>query len=300
MKKIQIFQADAFTSVPFHGNPAGVVLNAHGLRVKHMQSIAGEMNCSETAFLFPEPGDPNLFKIRYFTPTEEVPLCGHATIASFYVLTSQLFSPDIVEQVRSYSLKTGAGKLSVYSVIQRGKVKIWMQLPLPDFREVRLRTKQLAPILGCRDNDIRKDIPAVTNSDSLLIPVRSLRVLETLAPDSSRLNKYLRGSGLTGVSVFTTETFERRSAVHSRFFAPGIGILEDPVTGSLNGPLGAYLVRHGLVRVRGRKTELIGEQGDFIRRPGRVYISVEHSAERITRVLIGGEAVVTMEGYILL
>jgi trans-2,3-dihydro-3-hydroxyanthranilate isomerase len=300
MKKIQIFQADAFTSVPFHGNPAGVVPNAHGLRAKHMRSIAGEMNCSETAFLFPDPGDPNVFKIRYFTPAKEVPLCGHATIASFYVLTSQLFAPGTGEQIRMYSLKTGAGKLSVFSVIQRGRVKIWMQLPLHDFRDVRLQTKLLASILGCGEKDIRKDIPSVTSSDSLLIPVRSLRVLETLSPNSARLEKYLGGLGLTGVSVFTTETFERRSAVHSRFFAPGIGITEDPVTGSLNGPLGAYLIRYGLIRVRGKKTEIIGEQGDFIRRPGRVYISVEHSADRITRLLIGGEAVITMEGYIML
>jgi trans-2,3-dihydro-3-hydroxyanthranilate isomerase len=299
MKKIPIFQVDAFTSTPFRGNPAGVILNARGLRTRQMQSIAREMNCSETAFLFPDPKDPNAFGIRYFTSTDEVPLCGHATIASFYAYTSQLYRPDSEDEVRSYSLTTKAGKLSVYSVVHRNKIKIWMQLPVPLFREIRVQQDTLASILGCTVKDIGVDLPTVINADSILIPVRGLRVLEKLSPDSAGLTKYLSELGLTGICIFTTETLERRSAVHSRFFAPGIGIIEDPVTGSLNGPLGAYLVRYDLVAVRGNKTELIGEQGDFLKRPGRVNISIEHTNNNITRVLIGGEAVITVEGYII-
>ncbi len=296
MKHIRVLQLDSFTRTPGTGNPAGVVPDAHGLTKRQMRVIAKEMNCSETAFLFHDPRDPHRCAIRYFSPTHEIPLCGHATIAAFHVIMSDRFPAENTDSVESYALKTKTGTLRVVTMISDRKRTVWMQLPVPRFTHTRIKKDGLARILGCSPLAFRNDIPAVINDDSMIVPMRSLGDLKTISPDMRKLKIYLAGKNLQGLSLFTTETYEKRSSVHSRYFAPGVGIQEDPVTGSLNGPLGAYLLKYGLISAEKDEVLLIGEQGDIIGRPGRVHIQVVHDDLDIKRVLIGGEAVVVFEG----
>ncbi len=109
MKRYQIYQVDVFTQEKFQGNPAGVVLDAEGLDVNQMQNIAREINCSETAFIFPPESSNHDFRVRYFTPTTEVPVCGHATIAALYVWAHHNNMTDFSR----IKIKTEAGILPI-------------------------------------------------------------------------------------------------------------------------------------------------------------------------------------------
>jgi phenazine biosynthesis protein PhzF family len=129
--KIKIYQADAFTTEPFGGNPAGVVPDATGITEEYMQKIAREMNLSETAFIIPIDNDN--FKVRFFTPVSEVDLCGHATIASFYTLANKGYISPIDNGVKTVYQETNAGKLKVDIYYKDGTVdKVMMQQAIPE------------------------------------------------------------------------------------------------------------------------------------------------------------------------
>jgi PhzF family phenazine biosynthesis protein len=133
----------------------------------------------------------------------------------------------------------------------------------------------------------------------LYVPIRRLHALFALRPDMPALAQFLAKGGLHGLCAFTTETVERESAVHSRFFAPNEGIDEDPVTGSANGPLGVYLFERGEIEPLGSTATLTGEQGDVIGRPGRVTIQLALAGNRVESLQIGGRAVTVLEGELL-
>jgi trans-2,3-dihydro-3-hydroxyanthranilate isomerase len=150
--------------------------------------------------------------------------------------------------------------------------------------------------------EIKKGLPVVTDS-YLYIPVNRLAVIGKLTPDFKSLSYELTRLKVLGVCIFSLETKEKGSAVHSRFFAPNCGIDEDPVTGSSNGPLGYYLCKYVLPAghpVAFRElpdggVEFIGEQGDFIQRQGRVKIRVRQKQKSIEDVSIAGEAVTILD-----
>jgi len=125
----------------------------------------------------------------------------------------------------------------------------------------------------------------------LYVPVIERRALFALRPDYSALDAFQRRHQIGGICVFTTDTVDRESAVHSRFFCPAEGINEDPVTGSANGPLGVYLFEQGLVKPQGESASIIGEQGDAIGRRGRVRITLEIAGGKVSQVEISGRAV---------
>jgi len=129
----------------------------------------------------------------------------------------------------------------------------------------------------------------------LIVPVRTLTAVRSIVPDIVAINDLCARYGAEGIMVFTTVTVEEFSDVHTRMFAPSIGILEDPATGSASGALGAYLVHNGVVEV-GPTTEIIAEQGYEIERPSRIVIQVESDDDAIQEVKVGGQVVMMAEG----
>lgn len=298
MKRFAFRHVNAFTSEPFGGNPAGVLLDAKGLTDQQMQSIAREINLSETAFILPAKVKGADLQIRWFTPTVEVPLCGHATIASFHVLAQDgLFG---MKEVGTYHfrLQTKSGILRIMVEKKSSGTIIEFQLPVPKFKRVSKLPIKLLSALGIRTADLHPRLPIVGES-YLYVPLRRLSRLKELDPDYSRLFDVTISMKVLGVSVFTMEVIESSSAFHSRFFAPAAGINEDPVTGSANGPLGAYVYLHadhtGLaipsMAMGDGRIEYIGEQGDIIGRKGRVKVRVKPGKRGIGSLLIAGEAV---------
>lgn len=301
MKKFSVFICDAFTSEPFSGNPAGVVLNATGLSNSQMQAIAREVHLSETAFLLPPTTRRADIRLRWFTPESEVPLCGHATVASFHALAEANLEGMRQPGTYHFRVQTRSGVLRVTVEKNFSGTVVEFQLPLPRFRVLRRPTRPALHALGLGATDLHTELPPVLGN-YLYVPVRSLRVLERLRPPMELLADYCQKLRTIGVSLFTLDTLERGSAVHSRFYAPASGVPEDPVTGSANGPLGAYLMTYAIprgyvvpsfLRDDGR-LEMIGEQGDEIGRRGRVKIRMQPGRRGPASIAVAGEAVTIM------
>jgi PhzF family phenazine biosynthesis protein len=297
--KITLKQVDAFTLVPLTGNPAGVVMNASGLTPQQMQVIAREMAVPETAFILPASTPSADLRIRWFTPTVEVPLCGHATIASFHALAEDGMYGMKNLGTYSFNLETKSGILPINVEKNREGITVLFGLLVPEFVRAGQFKLDIMRILNISLEEFENRMPIVMEH-YLYVPIRRLHTLFSMKPNFFAMSQFLSNRNLTGLCVFTTETVDRDSAVHSRFFAPTIGINEDPVTGSANGPLGVYLFERGEVEPVGDTVTLTGEQGDAIGRKGRVLIQLKVQGSRVLSVQIGGSAVTVLEGEMLI
>ncbi len=292
MTQYQVYQVDSFTKERFKGNPAGVVLGAEGLNEAWMQAIARELNNSETAFVF-GPDSPDCDGvIRYFTPTAEVPICGHATIAAMYVKAVAEELPTSV-----FRMRTGAGVL-LFAIRQTGAgyhvVMTQGRIEFGTVFEGKLR-ERLRQGLGLAETDLDSRCPVQivsTGHSKVLIGIKRRAVLNKLAPNLTALAELSKVIGCNGYFVFTFDSDRNDILTYGRMFAPAIGINEDPVTGNAHGPLGAYLVHHGLVDAQGATFAFQGRQGEAIGRLGTVAVEVRIEDGKPALVQIAGEAVI--------
>jgi PhzF family phenazine biosynthesis protein len=297
MPKVSIQQLDAFTNQPFTGNPAAVVSRADGLSPTEMQAIAREMNVSETVFVLSATDPDADLQIRWFTPTTEVDLCGHATIACFHALARQGMYGLGGDGVHSVQVQTRSGTLPVQVEHgEDGRVLVWFGLPVPVIRPCRLDREVLAELLGIHPGAFDADLPLAEFYRYAAIPVRDLPTLKRLHPDAHGLAQLSAETGVGGFAPLTLETVHADSALHIRFFAPSEGLIEDPVTGSAHGPLGVYLWRQGVLAARDGVIRCVGEQGDGLGRPGRVSVRIRVEGDEVRKVEVGGEAVLVLEG----
>lgn len=292
MKKYQVYQVDAFTPERFKGNPAGVVSNADGLTEFQMQQIARELNNSETAFILSPVSDDHEAWIRFFTPTTEVPSCGHATIAAHYIRAVEKKLP-----LCTVFHKIGIGILPVeiipddpgYKIIMtQGEIEFSTPLGGDEYSDI-------LSVLGLDVGDLNERCPlqiVSTGNSKVLVGIKEIKRLNALRPDLQKLVDISRRIRCSGYYVFTLNPEDRDILAHGRMFAPAIGIPEDPVTGNANGPLGAYLVQHGLVAVNDTVFYFKAIQGEAIGRPGIAEVSVEVSGGKPTKVKVGGHAVI--------
>ena len=294
MKVYKVYQVDAFTSEKFKGNPAGVVTNADGLSDRDMQSIARELNNSETAFILSPDGPDHDVRLRYFTPTTEVPSCGHATIAAHYAraLENKMKSGTVIQKI-------GIGILPV-DIVNNGDYTIWMTQGKIEFSEALLtpERQKLLSALNIVEQEIDQRCPiqiVSTGHSKVMIGIKSIQKLNSLSPDMNALITLSNLIGCNGYYVFTISADPGDILTHGRMFAPAIGIPEDPVTGNANGPLGAYLVKNKLIEHDNALFTFTGIQGEAIGRSGRVAVKVIIESGNPTRVIIGGKAVIVFE-----
>lgn len=291
MATYRLYQVDAFTRRRFTGNPAGVVLDADGLTDAEMQAVARELNNSETAFVLSPDGDGHDVRVRFFTPATEVPSCGHATVAAHYVRAFERRIPP----GRTWQ-KIGIGTLPVDVAERDGDYEVLMtqgRLRIDDPLDADVRSAILAA-LGIDEDEAVDGWPfqhVSTGHGKILVPLRRRTCLHGLAPDMTALKAWSLRLGVYGYFVFTLDSETPGILAHGRMFAPAIGIAEDPVTGNGNGPLGAYLVHHGLVEA-GSRFEFVARQGEAMGRPGQARVIVEVEDGRPVTVRVGGHAVV--------
>lgn len=296
---------DAFTTDPLAGNPAGVVPDAAGLADGQMQRIARELNASETAFLRPSKTADR--RVRYFTPTQEVDLCGHATIASHALLAAEGLADG------THSLETNVGELS----IELDDGTVWMDQNPPEIEAIDADYDALARTLGTEPVALReagRDLPvarASTGLPFLVVPVTYLERLGEMDPDMEAVESLSAAHDVRGVYAFTFDTLSPDATLHGRCFVPSAGVPEDPVTGTASGACGAYLDRfrafdgseatgeEGAEAAddpdRATPAEMRFEQGHALDRPGLVRVRASRAtSEGVVRV--GGEAVVSLDG----
>jgi PhzF family phenazine biosynthesis protein len=299
MKKIRIKQVDAFTTQPHTGNPAGVVVDADSLSEAHMQSIAREMSLSETAFVL-SSGKPGAdLRLRWFTPMNEVPLCGHATVAAFHVLAEEGKFGMTREGRYTFQLETASGVLPVTVEKEKAGTTVRLGMKIAAFEKAAHLKIDLLRVLNITMTEFETELP-LARHDYLYVPVKRLHTLFTMKPNFLAISNFLSTRNLQGMCVFTLETIERESSVHSRFFAPHQGINEDPVTGSAHGPLAVLLHENGALRADGDRIEFQGEQGDAMGRRGRVAVELLMEDGKPASVTVGGGAVTVLDGEMLL
>jgi len=288
-----IYVVDAFTRRPLRGNPAGVMPFARGLGADEMLAVAREVNASETAFVLPSREAD--FKLRYFTPTQEVPFCGHATVAALTVL-ERLGEVSVAGAFARVRLETDVGLIPAELVRTPDGLRVDMTQVAPAFRPCTQPADRILDILGANAEDLRADLPlelAYTGLWHLLVPLSSAEALDGLLPDLRALAELNRELGVLTTHIFV----EEGETFHCRDFAPAAGIDEDPVTGSAAGALGAYLLRH---RVTRPGVPLCLRQGEACGRAGEVRVVVAGDPGEPRSAVVGGHAVVSVRGEIRL
>ena len=273
---VTVYLVNAFTLRDKGGNPAGVCLDADGLSESEMQAIAAKVGYSETAFVQKPSSKMADLNVRFFTPTREVDLCGHATIATFYLLTQQgRLKPG------TYFQETKAGTLKVE--IPDDRVFMYQQLPK------RLGTIPNKEVEECLDTKLAEFPVEIvsTGEPTIIAGVTSLDSLLAIKPDFERIRQFETSHSNSLVYVFTLQTMYTRSTTHGRMFAPVDGINEESATGVASGALACYLYRNGLVR---RPSEFIFEQGYSIGSPSEILATVRTLSSHISAVIVGGTA----------
>jgi len=269
---VHVYVVSAFSKENKGGNKAGVVLNRAELSVSQKMGIAKELGYSETAFVTDsEVAD---YKIEYFTPTDEVPLCGHATIATFALL---YYLQMLMKE--EYLIETKAGILRM-KVSDDGM--IFMEQNKPEYLEF-LKSEQFDRCLETQW--ISKDQPiqvVTTGLKDIILPVDSVEHLAGLNPDLAEMTELSRELEVVGVHAFAFTDDVEITAI-CRNFAPLFGIDEESATGTANCALASYLYRHGE-----KKSQYIFEQGYNLGQISRIVVNVVAENDEIQEIFVGG------------
>lgn len=273
------------------GNPAGVVLDADGFTESDMQETAKRVGFNETAFVM-KSKDAN-YRIRFFTPGHEMPLCGHATIASTLALVEAQYS---VSSSSDFVFETLAGLIEVAYRIdgETGKPIISMRQTPAKFVEFTGSKQELTRVLGVGIADLHLALPIVygnTGTWTLLIPMATKDSIRRMQPSTAEFPDVLSQMPRSSIHPFSLDVIHPDSHMHARHFSsPFSGTVEDPVTGTASGVMGAYMAKYQPSFFDGRNGVALIEQGFEVGRNGRVTVEVLSDIEPFL-VKISGSAV---------
>jgi len=304
LRKLRYHLVDVFTDRQFGGNPLAVFTNGRGIGTETMQAIAKELNLSETTYVLPPDDAANDYRVRIFTPGQELPMAGHPTVGTTYVLAREhMIARGEDGAETEIKLEEGVGTIPVRIEWREGAARfIEMRQPRPVFGARVADLQAVAEMLSIEPEEIAAtNLPLEVVSCGvpfLYVPVKSLRAVRNIKFRVDVWESRLKTIVPPEVFVFTREVEFAGSTVHSRMFAPGMGIWEDPATGGASGPLGCYLVRHGVVGCEGGRADITSEQGIEMGRPSFIKIRIGREGEEITDVRVGGECRFMGEGYL--
>ena len=277
---IKLYSLNAFGKVIDGGNPAGVVLDADQLSENQMRQIAKKAGFSETAFV--QKSDKADFKVQFFTPNNEVDLCGHATIATFF-----LMNKINLLQAGKYTQETKAGVLDI-EIKPTGV--ILMNQKLPEFFSEIDKT-EIADSLNIPTEMMCSDLPIqvlTTGLKEIFIPIKNLKDLFEMKPNFEKVAEISKKYNVVGYHLFTFET-KFKSTAHCRNFAPLYDVPEDPATGTAIGALSCYLFQNK--RINDKQSEnLVYEQGYSVGRPSEILGNLKIKEGKIVEVKVGGIA----------
>ena len=294
MRTYRIVTVDAFTDHPLAGNPCAILPEAVGLTDTEMQSIARETNLSETSFVL--PSQSAAFRVRYFTPREELPFAGHPTIATCFQLAAEGRIP-LTEEWNRVQVEFGIGVLPVDVQVRDGHpTQVVMTQQAPVFGPL-VERWELAPALSLEMVDLM-ELPAQVVSTGvpfLIAPAAKIDSLKRVEMDRPALQRLLDRVGVHAVFLFALEGFSPQADTFARFLDPW-GTSEDSFTGSASGCMGSYVFHYGLKP----GPRLLMEQGHLLGRPGHGTLEIEGTPKCITAVRVGGAAVKVLEGVLFL
>lgn len=285
-------QWDVFSSKPLEGNSLAVFFDGGGLTDGEMQSIAKEMNLSETTFILPSHGAKieAAVRVRIFTVQEELPFAGHPTLGTAFALRGQSGAKKIV-------LELNVGKVPVTFEDGAGKPAFGEMTQVDPAFVIQHEREAVAKATGLRAEDFDDSLPIETISTGVpftVTPLKSLAVIEKLQVDLNRAAEYLSRTAGKFFYFVTRETVDPEARLHSRMlFYNG----EDPATGSAAGCTAAWMVAHGVAEPDER---VLIEQGVEMKRASRIFVRASRSDNRVVNVRVGGNSVEIMRGEVFL
>lgn len=291
MKNPIFYILDVFAEDKYAGNQLVVVRGAGEWSTEKMQTLALEMNYSETTFVLSEKVHDGGYDVRIFTPGAELPFAGHPTLGTAFVIRNEIIG-DPVEKV---VLNLKVGQIPV--TFERDGV-LWMRQRPPEFGEV-FDAKDIANILSLKPGDIDDKFPieeVSTGFPSIIVPLKSLDAVKRARVRRDAFFSYIEGHKAKEILVFSAEPHKKENDLSVRFFADYLGIPEDPATGSANGGLAGYLVKNryfGTDHINVR----VG-QGYEMSRPSLLLLRAEDLGRNI-EVNVGGKVIMTAKGELV-
>jgi trans-2,3-dihydro-3-hydroxyanthranilate isomerase len=291
LRRFSFVQLDVFTSQPFEGNSLAVFLDGRGLSDQEMQTLALEMNLSETTFILPR--EPSVerergVRVRIFTVQEELPFAGHPTLGTAFQLRGSTGALEVV-------LDLNVGKVPVRFEEKPGQPVFGEMTQVdPEFGQ-RHDREAVVRASGLRDGDIDPSLPIQTVSTGVpftVVPIRGLGIMRTLRVDMKGSGEYLERSGGKFFYFVSRETEDPAARLHARMmFYNG----EDPATGSAAGCAAAWMVAHGVAQPEER---VLIEQGVEMKRPSRIFVRASRKDDRVVNVRVGGNVVEVLRGEV--
>ena len=291
-RHLPFIQLDVFTSVPLEGNQLAVFPDGRGLSDEQMQALAREMNLSETTFILPRDAATERDKgvrVRIFTVTEELPFAGHPTLGTARVIRGNA-------NAESVALDLNVGKIPVRFTMRDGLIFGQMTQRDPQFGQIHSR-EEVARAAGLALDDIAADVPIQTVSTGnafAIVPVKSLAVLQNLAPTWSEMNKYLSKTEARFFYFVSREAVNPEARLQARMIFYGG---EDPATGSAAGPCVAWAVQHGVIPP---EQQALIEQGVEMKRRSRIYVMAGKEDYKVVNIRVGGHCVEVVRGEVSL
>jgi trans-2,3-dihydro-3-hydroxyanthranilate isomerase len=300
-RKLPFVQLDVFTSVPLEGNQLAVFPDARGLADVEMQAVAREMNLSETTFIIPRDAETEREKgvrVRIFTVTEELPFAGHPTLGTAMVLRDEALRGKIlrggISGADKVILDLNVGQIPVQFTTREGMPFGQMTQRDPEFGQIHSR-EEVARAAEISINDIADDVPIQTVSTGnafAIVPLKSLAVLQKLAPAWSSMHSHLKKTDAKFFYFVSRETLNSQAKLQARMIFYGG---EDPATGSAAGPCVAWAVQHGVIAP---EQQALIEQGVEVKRKSRIFVIAGKEDCKVVNIRVGGHAIEVVRGEI--
>ncbi|MBN2230063.1 MAG: PhzF family phenazine biosynthesis protein [Candidatus Thorarchaeota archaeon] len=296
MKSIPYVQTSVFVDekYPFGGNHLATFWDTSlnkALNKDEMQGIARQLNFSESTFLEEPTMKGCRSKIRIFTPSNELQFAGHPTLGSTFVAK---YKGTVRSDEKTILVQLGIGPIRVEYLDSN---RIQMSQPAPSFMEEVSDTKKICEAIGLEQKDISTKCPVqvvTTGFPFLIVPISTLSAVQRAVPNPNLILENLKELSTQKILIFTTETVNRNSSVHARIFAPSVGVLEDPATGSAAGPLGAYLEKYNILKGHDFGQPIDIEQGYEVNRPSRLIATIPN--ESMEEIYVAGRVRLVAEG----
>ncbi|MHC4241956.1 MAG: PhzF family phenazine biosynthesis protein [Planctomycetota bacterium] len=296
MSKGKIFYiVDVFAEEKYAGNQLAVVRDAAGLSDSEMQNITKEMNYSETTFILSDHRRNGGYDVRIFTPAQEVPFAGHPTLGTAYIIQQEI----IKEPIEKIILNLKVGRIPVtFNYTGKEKNVLRMKQIEPTFGQI-IEPEPIAEVLSLNTSDIDERFPVQEVSTGMFFIIVPLKTLDAVKRAKVAKEKYLKlieNRQAKAILVFCPETYSQENDLNVRVFVDYYGIPEDPATGSGNGCLAGYLVKH---RYFGKdQIDIRAEQGYEIARPSLIYLRAKNKEGKIN-ISVGGKVVTVDKGELI-
>ena len=289
-----LYIADVFAEKKYQGNQLAVIHCKETLSDVEMQRLANEMHFSETSYILSEEKRKGGYDVRIFTPQTEVPFAGHPTLGTAYVLQHEI----IRQPVNKIALNLKIGQIEVELTYKKDRLNLlWMRQINPIFSQV-IDPDSLSRVLNLNREEIDDKFPIQEVSTGLpfiIVPLKTLNALQNMEVTKDRYSKLTRNTQAKAIMFFCPQTCNPGKDLHARVFTYFYGMPEDPATGSANGCLAGYLVKH---RYYGKpEIDIRVEQGYEIGRPSLLYLRAKETEGRID-VSVGGKVILVARGEI--